>query len=166
MQGPLEHWLGAETLAKKVAEDVEGLVTRKAALQEEAEKALEAATTRTERQSAKAASFQKREEFFTQAIALLDTHIEGDRVIITSLEGDGTPEVEKAHKEVQTLIKDVAAMRQHIAAKGLSFAKDPSSSTRRRCGSGASWKPTPCASRRPSPRPSACFRSTRLCRRS
>eukprot|EP00669_Euglena_mutabilis_P010052 TRINITY_DN4843_c0_g1_i1.p2 TRINITY_DN4843_c0_g1~~TRINITY_DN4843_c0_g1_i1.p2 ORF type:complete len:514 (+),score=170.69 TRINITY_DN4843_c0_g1_i1:342-1883(+) len=125
MQGPLERWLGAETLAKKVAEDVEGLVTRKAALHEEAEKALEAATTRTERQGAKAASFQKREEFFTQAIALLDTHIEGDRVIINSLEGDGTPEVEKAHKEVQTLIKDVAAMRQHIAAKGLSFVKDP-----------------------------------------
>jgi len=125
MHAPLRRWLDAGTQAQSVALDVEGLLTHKKAVQEAAERALEAATTRTERQSAKAAHFEQQERFYTAALAVLENDIAGDRIIIDAFPEEGVPEVDAADAEVRALVQEVAAARAHIAGKGRGLGQSP-----------------------------------------
>eukprot|EP00667_Euglena_gracilis_P004738 EG_transcript_4768 len=125
VQDPLKRFLGADALSKEIAADVHSLTRRRAELQSSHEAALAGAATRTERQSVKTHHFELREQFYTEALAKLESHIDSDHTVLSSLQVHGTPEVEEASATVQALVKDSVLMRQHVRAKGLSYEADP-----------------------------------------
>eukprot|EP00668_Euglena_longa_P002670 GGOE01003120.1.p1 GENE.GGOE01003120.1~~GGOE01003120.1.p1 ORF type:complete len:638 (-),score=199.24 GGOE01003120.1:403-2172(-) len=125
VQGPLNRLLGADALSKKIADDVRALTVRRNELGASHDTALAAAASRADRQSIKSHHFQLKEQFYSEALAKLESHIDSDRAVLSSLEMHGTPEVEQAYASVQTLVKDSILTRQHVRAKGLSYEADP-----------------------------------------